>query len=225
MFVGFSYTSWKIRPSEECDHVSPWWLHFTEDSEVLLKGWGLLLWQSRNLSSHLVNGHMTFEVPNSCTMALLQRCSQRRSQHCCSHPASVAAHQQGDASFGDCQPGSRQGAKPWLCNSMLSQDLQALTLLYCVLEAALPPCTSIISSCTRPQGWKTCDVVQVKHRSFKFKGSFLAAWSGRKNSTKCKCWGDVCLSLEANSAVRSGKCPCLAGGWERGGWGQRLTPT
>lgn len=47
-----------------------------------------------------------------------------------------------------------------------------LTLLYHGLEAALPPCTGTVSSCTRPQCWKTCDVVQIKHHSLKCKGSF-----------------------------------------------------
>lgn len=52
MFVGFSYSRWKNRPSRECDHVSLWWLHFTEDSNVLLEGWDPLLWQLRSLRSH-----------------------------------------------------------------------------------------------------------------------------------------------------------------------------
>lgn len=64
---------------------------------------------------------------------------------------------------GGCQPGPQRGAKPQGCHTMCKQ----LTLLYCALEAALLPCTSIISSRTSPWGWKTCDVVQVKDFYFK----------------------------------------------------------
>lgn len=70
MFVGFSYSRWKNRPSQECDHVSLWWLHFTEDWDALLKGSDPTLWQHRSLTSHLSYVRMTTEVPNAVVQLL-----------------------------------------------------------------------------------------------------------------------------------------------------------
>lgn len=61
----------------------------------------------------------------------------RCSQYCCSHPATVAAHWQRRCF--SCQPGSGQGAKPWVCSSGLSQDRQAADpALLCLRSCATP---------------------------------------------------------------------------------------
>lgn len=60
-----------------------------------------------------------------------------------------------------------------LPNQNLSHRIcKQLTLPHCVFGAALPPCTGIISSCARPQAWKTWDVAQINHYSLIGKQSF-----------------------------------------------------
>lgn len=112
-----------------------------------------------------------------------------------------------------------------LPNQNLSRrSCKQLTLLHCVLGAALSPCTGIISFCARPQAWKTWDVAQINHHSLKCKQSFqLPSQEGKKKNPKCNCLGDVCLSLQANSS--SGNQPWLAGGWGRGRTNPAPSPT
>lgn len=79
----------------------------------------------------------------------------------------VAALHQG---LGGSAQGLRLSASP---NQNLSHRIcKQLTLLHCVLGAALYPCTGIISPCARPQAWKTWDVAQINHPSLKYKQSF-----------------------------------------------------